>query len=83
MMKYDLETVREFTIIAIRDIKEDKTCIIPVDPFWSDDYEIIEGIEKTASNFNYRDEIVLIAGYEVEHDANGEVNIKDAVVIGM
>ena len=34
MMKYDLETVREFTIIAIRDIKEDKTCIIPVDSFY-------------------------------------------------
>lgn len=82
MMRYDLETVREFTVIGIIDLKEDKTCIIPVDPFWSDDYEIIEGIEKTASNFNI-DEIVLIAGYEVEHDVNGEVIIKDGVVIGM
>ena len=64
MMRYDLETVREFTVIGIIDLKEDKTCIIPIDPFWSDDYEIIEGIEKTVSNFN-TDEIVLIAGYEV------------------
>ena len=82
MMRYDLETVREFTVIGIIDLKEDKTCIIHVDPFWSDDYEIIEGIEKTVSNFN-TDEIVLIAGYEVEHDVNGEAIIKDGVVIGM
>ena len=83
MMRYDLEEVREFSVIGIRDLKENRTCIIPVEPFWDDDYEIIEAIEKTAWNFNYTDDIVLIGGYEVEHDVNGEVIIKDAVVIGM
>jgi len=81
---YDWNHIHDRSTYGYENVMLNGTCAIntEIDYYWDEDDEIIEKIEETYEKAYWKENVVIIAGYQWEYgEDDNEVIIEDAEVI--